>query len=36
MIKEYYDKFGTHLPAELREEVKHLEQQLLKDKPVAA
>jgi phosphoenolpyruvate carboxykinase (GTP) len=36
MIHEYYDKFGSHLPAELRDEVKRLEQQLLKAKQAAA
>ena len=36
MINEYYDKFGSHLPAELREEVKRLEQRLLKAKQAAA
>ncbi|MGH8120068.1 MAG: phosphoenolpyruvate carboxykinase domain-containing protein, partial [Gammaproteobacteria bacterium] len=36
MIIEYYDKFGSHLPRELREEIKSLEQRLLKAKQAAA
>jgi phosphoenolpyruvate carboxykinase (GTP) len=36
MIKEYYDSFGNHLPQELREEIKQLEQRLQKEKQAAA
>ena len=36
MIKEYYDSFGDHLPAELREEIEKLEQRLQRAKQAAA
>ena len=36
MIKEYYESFGSHLPQELREEIKQLEQRLQKEKQAAA
>ena len=36
LIEEYYDRFGDHLPAALREEVKQLRQRLEKAKLAAA
>jgi phosphoenolpyruvate carboxykinase (GTP) len=36
LIEEYYDRFGDHLPAALREEVKQLRQRLEQAKPAAA
>ncbi len=36
LINEYYDKFGDHLPQELREEANRLEQRLLNSKQSVA
>ena len=36
LINEYYDQFGDHLPAELREEVRKLQEQLENAKQAAA